>query len=162
MQVPCRILIFDHMTECLSKNIFLADDDEDDRSFFQDALNEVCHGSNLTVAKNGIELMDLLYQPPVPMPDVLFLDLNMPAKNGFECLEEIKKTDRLKKLPVVIFSTTAQVEAVNRVYNEGANYYVCKPSDFGQLKKVIKNVLSIDWVKEKSQPSKEKFIFSYS
>ena len=146
--------------DCLSKNVYLADDDEDDRSFFQDALNEVCRDTNLTIAKNGLELMDILDKPPVPMPDVIFLDLNMPAKNGFQCLEEIKKNEKLKKLPIVIFSTTLQEEAVDTVYKQGANFYICKPSNFGQLKRTLKKVLSIDWLKEVEQTSKEQFIIS--
>jgi len=145
---------------CLSKNIYLADDDEDDRLFFQDALLEVCQESNLTMAINGVELMNMLHRPPTPMPDVIFLDLNMPAKNGFECLEEIKNNEKLKNLPVIIFSTTAQEEAVNRVYKSGANFYIRKPDNFNQLKKALRKVLSIDWLKEVSQISKEQFIVS--
>ncbi len=148
--------------ECLSKNIYLADDDEDDRSFFEDALNEVCKGSSLTIAKDGYELMDILKKPPVPLPDVIFLDLNMPAKNGFQCLKEIKMNELLKKLPVIIFSTTDQEETINKVYNDGANFYICKPNDFNQLKKVIKKALSIDFFKNLAQPAKEQFIISAS
>jgi CheY-like chemotaxis protein len=145
---------------CLSKNIYLADDDEDDRLFFQDALSEVCEEVNLTIARNGVELMDILYLPPVPLPDVIFLDLNMPAKNGFECLEEIKKSETLKHLPIIIFSTTIQEEAVNTVYKGGANFYIRKPDNFNQLKKALKKVLCIDWLKEVRQISKEQFIVS--
>ncbi|HSH66009.1 MAG TPA: response regulator [Bacteroidia bacterium] len=146
--------------KCLSNYVFLADDDEDDRLFFEDALKEVCPEVLLFMAKDGLELMNILYKPPVPMPNVLFLDLNMPVKNGFECLEAIKKEDNLKELPIVIFSTTIQDDAVNRVYKNGANYYVCKPPGFSQLKSVIKKILHIDWLKEISQPPKEKFILS--
>lgn len=146
--------------DCCSKNIYLADDDEDDRELFQEALLEVCKESMLTFAKDGVELMDILYQPPVPMPDVIFLDLNMPAKNGFECLEEIKKNDKLKALPVIIFSTTVQEESVNRVYKDGANFYICKPSNFSQLKRTLAKVLSIDWAQQHTQASKEQFIIS--
>jgi CheY-like chemotaxis protein len=145
---------------CLSKNIYLADDDEDDRLFFQDALTEVCQEVTLTVAKDGVELMDILYLPPTPLPDVIFLDLNMPAKNGFECLEEIKRSELLKHLPVIIFSTTVQEDAVNKVYKEGANFYIRKPDNFAQLKRVLKKVLTIDWLNEVKQISKEQFIVS--
>ena len=96
----------------------------------------------------------------VTLPDVIFLDLNMPAKNGFECLAEIKKNNTLKSLPVIIFSTTVQEETVNRVYKDGASYYICKPDNFTQLKKALKKVLEIDWLKEISQTPKEKFIVS--
>ncbi|HET8964311.1 MAG TPA: response regulator [Chitinophagales bacterium] len=144
----------------VSNYVFLADDDEDDRLFFKDAIKEVSPETELFMVKDGLELMNILHSFPDRMPNVIFLDLNMPVKNGFECLEDIKKDDKLKDLPVVIFSTTLQEDAVNRVYNQGANYFVCKPASFSQLKNVIKRILHIDWLKEFSQPSKEKFIVS--
>ncbi|MEO6903374.1 MAG: response regulator [Bacteroidia bacterium] len=146
--------------ECIPKNIYLADDDEDDRSFFQDALKEVCKDVQLTMAINGSELMTILYKQPVPLPDVLFLDLNMPIKNGFECLAEIRANQLLNQLPVIIFSTTSQEEAVNMVYNIGANLYVRKPDSFVHLKKILKQVLSIDWVNNRTQFPKEQFLVS--
>lgn len=146
--------------QCLSKNIFLADDDEDDRLFFEEALKEVCDDAVLTVAENGDELMEILYRPPVPMPDVIFLDLNMPKKNGFECLTEIKKNGDLKNLPIIIFTTSLQEESIKKVYSQGANYYVRKPTDYRQLKLVVEKLLAIDWLKEVLQPEKERFIFT--
>jgi len=65
-------------------NIFLADDDEDDRDFFSQALNEVCNQAHLMQAENGVELMKILSRPPSPLPDVIFLDPYMPGKNGYE------------------------------------------------------------------------------
>ena len=146
--------------QCLSKNIFLADDDEDDRLFFEEALKEVCDDAILTVAENGYELMEILYRPPVPMPDVIFLDLNMPKKNGFECLAEIKNNRNLKDLPIIIFTTSLQEESVKQVYSQGANYYVRKPTDYRQLKVIMRKLLAIDWLKEALQPEKERFIFT--
>jgi Response regulator containing CheY-like receiver, AAA-type ATPase, and DNA-binding domains len=146
--------------QCLSKNIFLADDDEDDRLFFEEALKEVCDDAVLTVAENGDELMEILHRPPIPMPDVIFLDLNMPKKNGFECLAEIKKDGELKKLPIVIFTTSLQEESIKKVYSQGANYYVRKPTDYKQLKIIVEKLLAIDWLKEALQPEKERFIFT--
>lgn len=145
---------------CKSINIYLADDDEDDRSFFQDALRAVCNDFHLTIARDGRELMDILHLSPDPLPDIIFLDLNMPAKNGFECLAEIKQSDNLKYLPIIVFSTTVQEETVNKVYKEGASYYICKPDNFTHLKKALKKVLEIDWLKESDQTPKEKFIVS--
>lgn len=140
------------------KNIFLADDDADDCILFEDALREICSISQLTTANDGIQLMALLHEESIA-PDVIFLDLNMPRKNGFECLAEIRENIRLRNIPIVIFSTTAQPEAVNNVYQNGANYFVCKPNTFQQLKKIIQHILSINWEEEHSQLSKEQFIF---
>ncbi|AEI50923.1 response regulator [Runella slithyformis] len=142
------------------KSIFLADDDADDCLLFEDALREVSQQIKLTTANDGIELMDILDRKVPPPPDVIFLDLNMPRKNGFECLIEIKHTDKLKNIPVVIFSTSSQPETINRVYEQGANYYVCKPGSFSKLKLVIQKVLDIDWNQHKPPRNKENFLIT--
>lgn len=142
------------------KSIFLADDDADDCLLFEDALREVSQQIKLTTANDGIELMDILDQKVPPPPDVIFLDLNMPRKNGFECLTEIKHTEKLKNIPVVIFSTSSQPETINRVYEQGATYYVCKPGSFSKLKSIIQKVLDIDWNQHKTPRSKENFLIT--
>ena len=140
------------------KNIFLAEDDADDREFFEDALKEVTIPTELTVSNNGLELMSnletLTQHPP---PHVIFLDLNMPFKNGFQCLQEIRNTPKLKEIPIVIFSTTATDDAVNKTYEYGANYYICKPSSFPLLVKAIETILTLEmW--QAPQTPKEKFV----
>lgn len=146
------------MGEVVKKLIYLADDDADDRMLFEAALREVRHATNLLTAENGQQLMQFLNDRVPPSPDVIFLDLNMPRKNGFECLEEIKKNEKLRDIPVVIFSTSMQDSAINTVYKAGANFYICKPGTFTQLKKIIDQVLSIDWTENCTQPDMEKFI----
>ena len=142
------------------KNIFLAEDDADDRMFFEDALKEVTIPTHLTLANDGLELMsnlETVIEPPPP--DVIFLDLNMPRKNGFQCLEEIRNTPKLKDIPVVIFSTTTNEDAVNKTYQHGANHYICKPQSFELLVKAIETVLTLEmW--QAPQPPKEKFVLS--
>ena len=104
--------------------------------------------------------MNILESLPVILPDVIFLDLNMPLKNGFQCLKEIKMNGSLKQLPVIIFSTTIQAETVDKVYKDGASFYMRKPEDFNQLKKDIKKALSIHF--NPSQTPKDQFILSAS
>ncbi len=144
-----------------TKNIFLADDDADDRCFFEDALKMVNIPSYLTLAHDGMELMtslESIVEPPPP--HVIFLDINMPRKNGIECLSEIRANPKLKDIPVVIFSTTASDDAVEKTYNEGANYYVCKPRSFELLVDVIEKVLRLEmW--QKPQPPRELFILAF-
>jgi CheY-like chemotaxis protein len=142
------------------KNIFLAEDDVDDRMFFRDALKQVSIPTKLTIANNGLELMNSLESvTEPPPPHVIFLDLNMPHKNGFECLEEIRNTPKLKGIPVIIFSTTASDDAVNKTYECGANHYICKPSSFSLLIKAIETVLTLEmW--QAAQPPKEKFVLA--
>ena len=143
-----------------NKIIFLADDDVDDCTLFEDALREVSSTTQLTTAADGIELMEILEERVPPKPDVIFLDLNMPRKNGLECLEQIKQTSRFSNIPIVIFSTSAQNETVNEVYRKGANYYICKPGSFAKLKSAIQQILTVDWAKNGGQPPRDKFLLS--
>ena len=123
----------------------MADDDEDDCILFEDALREVCSQTELTTANDGDELITLMKTNVPPPPDVIFLDLNMPRRNGFECLELIRKTKQWKDIPVVIFSTTGQEEMIKRVYEQGANYFIRKPGSFPKLKQAIRQILEVDW-----------------
>ena len=108
-------------------NILLADDDDDDRLLFTDVLREYAKEANLTFAHNGEHLMTLLRSKD--LPDVLFLDLNMPLKNGMECLEEIRGDEKLKELPVIIFSTSSHPGTISQMYDIGAHLYVRKLND---------------------------------
>lgn len=144
------------------KIILLADDDTDDCMIFQEALSEVNIESELTITKDGQQLMETLDRTVPPPPDVIFLDLNMPRKNGMECLSEIRSTDKLKDIPVVIFSTSRNNHTVNQMYELGANYYICKPSDFSKLKNVLQTVLSFTHQSLTNQPGREQFFLTVS
>jgi CheY-like chemotaxis protein len=141
-----------------TKIILLADDDEDDRQFFRDALREVSDAIRLEVAGNGIELIERLNRQMGSRPYLVFLDLNMPRKNGYECLAEIRKQGKFKGLPVVVISTSIQQDAVERVYRLGASLYIVKPNDYRQLKKIIDEVLGMFADNVFIRPAKEKFI----
>ena len=93
------------------------------------------------------------------LPDVLFLDLNMPRKNGFECLSEIKQNEKLKGLPVVIFSTSNSQDKIQILFNAGADIYVRKPYDFSDLVQVIHHALPMACENMFSQ-KKIKYIFN--
>ena len=144
------------------KQIFLADDDADDREFFEEALKELNIAAELTTAENGLALMTTLAAVVMepPPPHVIFLDLNMPYKNGFECLKEIRETPKFRGIPIVILSTSAQVKAVETTYALGANCYVCKPTSHELLKKTISKVLSLELWQDNQQLPKEKFVIT--
>jgi CheY-like chemotaxis protein len=128
-------------------NILLADDDTDDCSFFDKALKEIPITTDLKIVHDGEQLMTYLFENSKNLPDVLFLDLSMPRKNGFECLTEIKENIRLKDLLVVMFSTSFpqdrnyEENMITMLLNLGAYEYIRKPVDFAQLKQVIHNTL---------------------
>lgn len=141
-------------------DILLADDDHDDCLFFREALEELPLPARFTAVHDGEKLLALLALETTGLPHVLFLDLNMPRKNGFDCLQEIKQSKKLKSLPVVIFSTSYEPNLADLLYNNGAHYYICKPADFTQLKKVIQHTLILLQQEHSSQPPKEKFLLS--
>ncbi|MGV3461589.1 MAG: response regulator [Flavobacterium sp.] len=128
------------------KNIFLADDDADDREFFADALKEVKQDAVLTESRDGNELMRLLQSPDTQQPDLIFLDLNMPGKSGYQCLEEIRSNESLKDNIVVIFTTSSLQEDIDKLYKMGANLFITKPTDFSHLKELIIKVFKGDWL----------------
>jgi CheY-like chemotaxis protein len=138
--------------------LLLADDDADDRMFFKDALEELPVSSLLNSVNNGDQLMKLLKNESTTLPDILFLDLNMPRKTGFECLDEIKRNEKLKSLQVIIYSTSLDHEVVNLLYEKGAHRYIRKPGDFSSLKKVIHEAIITVLQNSKSQSGKENFV----
>jgi CheY-like chemotaxis protein len=140
--------------------ILLADDDTDDCLFFKEALRELIISTNLITVHDGEELMQLLTNDANELPHILFLDLNMPRKNGFECLSEIKQNEMLKDLPVVIFSTSFEQEVVNLLYKNGAQYFIRKPSVFLQFKEIILHALLLILDESISHSTKENFVLT--
>ena len=140
--------------------ILLADDDEDDCFLFQEALAEISVATELVMVHDGEQLILELEKEQIP--DILFLDLNMPRKDGFQCLTEIKQNEKFNQLPVIIFSTSFQPDVVNELYENGAHYYIRKPSNFEHFKKVVHYVISLVQnnlsLKEIKRPSREKFV----
>jgi CheY-like chemotaxis protein len=124
-------------------NILLADDDFDDCNFFKQALEALPLSTKLSIVNDGGHLMTYLDENAENLPDVLFLDVNMPRKNGLECLAEIKRNQKLKDMPVVIFSTSNDKQKIDQVFKSGGLVYVHKPGDFSQLKQVILHALPI-------------------
>ena len=138
--------------------LLLADDDIDDCTFFEDALEELSISATLLTVNDGVQLMNFLSAKSDNLPDALFLDLNMPRKSGFECLSEIKLIDKLKDLPVIIFSTSLNIEVVDLLYQKGANYYIRKPGEYDKLKKVILEAVTLTLKNKLTQPTRDKFI----
>jgi len=140
--------------------ILLADDDKDDCLFFKEALEELEFQTQLTTVHDGEQLMQLLTHNSNEKFDVLFLDLNMPRKNGFVCLEEIKSNELLKSLIVIILSTSYDESVADLLFKNGAQHYFCKPPDFSQLGKIIHQALTIIGKENSTKPSKENFLLN--
>jgi CheY-like chemotaxis protein len=138
----------------------LADDDEDDRLFFKEAFEEVKIKYDITTFSDGEQLMHYLNESQNPLPDIIFLDLNMPRKSGMECLKEIRQNDRLKKISVAIYSTSSSEQDIEDTFVAGANVYIKKPNDFNMLKKVLSDVVHINWQYIVDGLNKDSFILS--
>ena len=141
-------------------HVLLADDDEDDRNFFKDAFGEIKINTEVKLVNDGVELMEYLNKPDIVLPHILFLDLNMPRKNGLECLREIKKIDRLKQIVIAIYSTSASDSDIEETFVKGANIYIKKPNDFEALKKTLSIVTTLNWQYHTNSLNKETFLLS--
>jgi CheY-like chemotaxis protein len=119
--------------------ILMADDDPDDRDYFYQTLLRISDNHTFSTVDDGEQLLTCLTEKDAILPDLLFLDINMPRKNGYECLCEIRAHRHLKDLPVVIYSTSAAGPMTDLLYSKGANYYLRK----GELKTFEKDLLKI-------------------
>lgn len=125
-------------------NIFYADDDRDDIEFFKDALTAATGKARLEARSDGEELLQLLYNPP-PKPSLVFLDWNMPGKNGASVLRSMMANEKTKHIPVVIISTSDHSNNIEQARQLGAKMYMTKPTEFKSLVDMIKHCLKIDW-----------------
>ncbi len=122
--------------------ILIAEDDADDRFLLQAAFEENAFKDQLHFVDNGVEVMEYLQtildeNNEKNLPRFMLLDLNMPKKDGREVLKELKQHPVLKKIPVVIFSTTNNEQEMRRCYELGANSYITKPNSFENLLKTV-------------------------
>jgi len=140
--------------------ILLADDDDDDRLFFKDAIAEVRVKTNVTMVNNGVELMEYLNKTDKHLPDLIFLDLNMPRKSGMECLNEIRSNDKFKDVSIAIYSTSSMENDIEDTFVRGANVYIKKPNDFKELKNILAKVITINWQYHTSGLNRENFLLS--
>lgn len=123
-------------------SVFIADDDNDDIEFFKEALNHIDSHIQVEHLRNGIELTKALYNY---LPDLLFIDLDMPVKNGLQCLLEIRKEPKMVMLPIVIFSSTTRPANINTAYEMGADLFFIKPSNYNELYHSLETILKLDW-----------------
>ncbi len=125
-------------------DILLVEDNPADVRLTREAMSECGFNTRIHVAANGVEAMRFLNREgdfvSAPAPDLVILDLNLPIKNGREVLAEVKSDERLKKIPVIVFSTSSSPEDINESYRLHANCYICKPSDFDDYLDVVTGI----------------------
>lgn len=125
-------------------HIVLAEDDKDDRLLFQKVFDHVKIHHTLKMCEDGIELMDYLNTTD-EKPHIIFLDLNMPGKSGIECLREIKRNRDLRDITIAIYSSASEAATVEQVFILGANVFIKKPNEFNELKKILTEIVYINW-----------------
>lgn len=140
------VVASDYLNEMIG-SIVLAEDNLEHCFFFKKALKEVAPGTGLTAVHDGDKLLELLESY---LPDLLFLDLRMPCKNGVDCIKEIREKRAYDTMPIIVFSVTEDQQAIQTAYGYGANLYIVKPEEYVLLKSVLEHVLSMDWTDPKT------------
>lgn len=144
MQLNCVLTLTMLYRKLMINNIIFCEDDEDDRLLFKDVLHDFNSELKVEFVSHGLRLMELLKQY---LPDLVFLDLEMPFKNGLECLLEIRRSPALEKLPVIVFSSTTRQSNIQTAYDMGAHLFLIKSSTFSEYTSSIRAVLQLDWSK---------------
>ncbi|MCD9015169.1 response regulator [Parachryseolinea silvisoli] len=140
-------------------NVLLADDDDDDFLFFTLAVADTQIAVALTRVEDGEMLMKALEEN---IPDVLFLDLHMPCKNGWQCLREIRSNRRYDNLPIITYTSFDDLKNIDYCFREGANLYSVKATNLASLTEILKRVLSIEWKRTMYFPPRQEFVLQPS
>jgi CheY-like chemotaxis protein len=140
--------------------MLLAEDDEDDRSFFRQALLDSGIGSELTMVTDGWQLIELLLDQQNPAsPDIIFLDINMPGMDGKSCLREIRREEKFVGTPVIILSTSTRLSDIEETYKNGANRYISKMLFYNDGVGWMTRLFKADWRQGLVNPTLEGFAF---
>lgn len=137
-------------------NIHIAEDDIDDFTLLKEAIEHVLPKFNIFHSRDGQEFLKKIYQHPDT--DLIFLDLNMPKKNGIECLVEIKRNNRFHTVPIIIYSTSGNFEDIDACYKNGCTLYLVKPASFADLITQIRKVFFRIGLPKKELQYKEMFV----
>lgn len=124
--------------------VFYLDDDQEDLLFFKDAASQISKSVEVKTRMSSDELLHDLHNPP-PVPLAIFLDVNMPRRNGLEVLSSIREKSEFDHIPVIIFTTSNNPDVIDKSKQLGANLFITKPNNFSDLKKAIKYTLNLDW-----------------
>jgi len=126
-------------------HLLMADDDSDHAILFERILSQAYPEVKLSFVSDGEQLLQFLRLNPV---DLLFLDLNMPCKNGHECLQEIRMNTAFQELPIVVYSSSAHLSDIQKSFLYKADFYLVKPFITEHLKTALKMILSVNWKEE--------------
>lgn len=125
------------------KTLIIADDDPDDQVLLKESMEGISRIPEIKVVFDGTQLISVLRSGF--MADLVLMDLNMPNKNGLDCLKEIKSGELVQRIPVVILSTSNELRDMELCYEHGADLFLSKPNSFQGLKLLLQSLLHIDW-----------------
>ena len=140
--------------------ILLVEDDNDDLIFFTEILDELNIPHEVTFAKDSFEFFRLIENEN--KFDLIFLDFNLPARDGRQCLKQVKTNEKYKNVPVIIFTGSHEQDDIDYAYEFGAHYHVVKPYAHINYLASMKTVLERNWKKRQPRPPKEKFVVNLS
>jgi CheY-like chemotaxis protein len=123
-----------------SRYVLIVDDDSDDITLFKEAVREVAPHVNCSSALSGYEALNQLNEGKEPLPDIIFLDLNMPGMTGQQFLEEIKQTEKFQNIRVVIYTTSSREKDKEETKKLGAESFITKPSTFAETCKALSEI----------------------
>jgi two-component system, chemotaxis family, response regulator Rcp1 len=139
--------------------LFLVEDNPGDIRLAKEMFKEAKLRLNLTVAEDGVQAMDYLRKvisdPRLPKPELIILDLNLPKKDGREVLAEIKSIEELKRIPVIVLTSSTSAEDVSQAYGEHANCYIAKPVDLDEFARIVR-IIEEFWFKTVILPSRSR------
>jgi CheY-like chemotaxis protein len=138
-------------------NILLAEDDEDDFYFFNLAIFSLEGSYQLLRTSDGVMFCSLI-QTAMDI-DVIFLDINMPYKDGISCLKELRSMEGYNSIKVVMYSTSDNVKEIDRCYNMGADFYLVKPSCYSDAARQLKGLFQNNYFVRNVKPPREEFVF---
>lgn len=142
--------------ENMTLHIVLADDDEGDRLLFEEAMGELKIIHTVHLVNDGMQLMEYLAKIEI-MPHLIFLDLNMPRKNGMECLKEIRSNANFNTILIAVYSTSAAEKDIDETFLNGANVYIKKPNDFATLKQLLRKAVTTSYLYQDGSFNRENF-----
>lgn len=143
--------------ELLEKDILLAEDDKDDVTIFEIALKELKFPYMMRHAENGDILFVLLKER---IPYILFLDIQMPCKDGIACITEIRKNRDYDKLPVIMYTSNLSKKITEEAFRNGANLYLVKTNTLNELTQKLGKIFGIDWNNYLHYPPQDQFVLS--
>jgi CheY-like chemotaxis protein len=136
-------------------HILMADDDKDDYLILKEAAEKADEKFQVSYAGNWLELWRFILKT---LPDVLFLDINMPVKNGIECLQLIRQERKYDNIPILIYSTSVSKSDIDKAYQNGANYFIVKPNAIDDITNIITRLISMGKEALLAVPSREEFV----